>query len=113
MSVVSIVAVAAVVLLLVATLGVSLIIYPVVWWTVRDSWRRIPVERRPRALGAGAMVLAFSGVIAALLFIEPWGSHTIVWVMLVFAGSLACWGFGMALVQGVRASRRARRGRDA
>lgn len=98
-------------LLLVATMGVSLLKYPILWKYSRDAWSRTPADRRPRALAAGVSVMSVSAVLGLLLALQPWGSDTIAWVVFVFAGAIFVWGLVTAVSQARRASHSADRRR--
>ena len=112
MSPLAVLALIGVILLLVATMGVRLMIYPIFWKYSRDAWRRMPADRRPRALAAGAVVMLMSAVFGLLLALQPWGSDTIAWVVFAFAGAIFLWGLVTAVSQARRASRNAARRRS-
>jgi predicted permease len=105
MSPLTVIALILVILLFLATLGASLMIYPIFWKYSRDAWRRIPADRRPRALAGGAFVVLVVAVFGLLLYLEPWGSDTIAWVVVTFAGAIFLWGLAIAVSQASRASR--------
>lgn len=65
-------------------------------------------EDRRRGYRAGALVLLFAAALGSVLIAEPWGNHTLAWVVLGIASSLLVWGAVTALTQGRAASRRAR-----
>ncbi|HEY4826262.1 MAG TPA: hypothetical protein VIH85_05820 [Solirubrobacteraceae bacterium] len=98
-----------VVLLFLATLGASLMIYPIFWKYSRDAWRRTPADRRPRAFAGGAFVIFLVAVLGLLLDLEPWGSDTIAWVVFTFAGAIFLWGLMIGASQARTASRNASR----
>lgn len=93
-------------LLLVATFGVSLMKYPILWKYSRDAWRRAPANRRPRALAVGGSVMLITAVLGLVLALQPWGSDTIAWVVFAFAGAIFLWGLITAVSQAHRASRK-------
>ena len=95
--------------LLLATLGVSLMKYPILWKHSRDAWRGMPPDRRPRALAAGAFVMLVSAVLGLLLALQPWGSDTIAWIVFAFAGALFLWSVITAVSQVRTGSRNAAR----
>jgi predicted permease len=92
MSPLAVLALIGVILLLAATVGVSLLKYPILWKYSRDAWRRAPAERRPRALAVGASVMLVSAVLGLILALQPWGSDTIAWVVFAFAAAIFLWG---------------------
>jgi hypothetical protein len=98
-----------VLVLLPATLGVSLMKYPILWTHSRDAWRRMPPDRRPRALAAGAFVMFVSAVLGLLLALQPWGSDTIAWIVFAFAGAIFLWSVITAVSQVRAGSRNAAR----
>ncbi len=68
----AVVGVVAVVASLVTFAGM-LMTYPALWRSVSHDWRRIPPERKPRAIRRGAAMLAFVLVVAVLVIVAPWG----------------------------------------
>lgn len=62
---------------------VTLAVYPAPWRSFRAEWRRIPPERRPRALAGRAAALALGAVAAVLAIAAPSGRYSVVYVPLI------------------------------
>jgi len=93
------------------TLTAALAVYPRLWRAYRDQWRRIPPERRSRAwVGFGLTVVACV-VVGVLLIVNPWGSHTVLWVCLLGGGGVMLFALVGAAGQAVIDVRRARKQR--
>ena len=107
MSPLAVLALIGIILLLVATLGVSLMKYPILWKQSREAWHRIPADRRPRALAGAAFLILGGAVLGLLLALQPWGSDTIAWVFFTFAGAIFLFGLVTAVSEARRASRNA------
>ena len=107
MSPLAVLALIGIILLLVATLGVSLMKYAILWKQSREAWHRIPADRRPRALAGAAFLILGGAVLGLLLALQPWGSDTIAWVFFAFAAVIFLFGLVTAVSQARRASRNA------
>jgi ABC-type Fe3+-siderophore transport system permease subunit len=104
-AVVGVVAVVAVLVALAATLAT----YPAVWRSFRYEWRRIPPERKPRAIAGGAVAVALVAVVAVLVIVAPWGHANPAYVILIGIGGLMLLVLVVAGLQAVQDTRRAKR----
>lgn len=95
------------------TLAATLATYPALWRSFRHEWRRIPPERKPRALAGGAVALALVAVVAVLVIVAPWGHANPAYVILIGIGGLMLLVLVAVGLQAVKDTRRARRRRRA
>jgi amino acid transporter len=112
MRVPAVVGVVAVVAVLV-TLAATLMTYPALWRSFRYEWRRIPPERKPRAIRGGVAALVFVAVAVALVIVAPWGHANPAYVILIGVGGLIVVVLVAAGLQAFQDTRRARRRRAA
>jgi hypothetical protein len=110
---VSAVLVIAVVLLMVATLAGTLLIFPAMWRGFSDQWRRFPPHRRRRGLAGGALTALLMVVAAVLAIAAPWGRYSVLYVIGVGGGALMLLALGGTAVQAVQDARRAKQARAA
>jgi hypothetical protein len=99
------------VLVMLVSLAATFATYPILWRGFREQWRRIPAERRPRAVAGGVATAAIIAAGVAVAIAAPWGRDSIVYVLLFGGGGLMVVLLFAVGVQGVRESRRARRHR--
>jgi hypothetical protein len=74
--------VAAIVIALVAV-AAALAVYRSTFRSFQDTWRRVPPERRGLASFGIGMMLVGGVAGAVLLIVQPWGTKTGVWLILV------------------------------
>jgi peptidoglycan/LPS O-acetylase OafA/YrhL len=101
------------VLALVVTFAGMFMTYPALWRSFSYEWRRVPPERKPRAIGVGAGLLAFIVVVVVLVIVAPWGHANPASVMLIGVGGLMVVVLGVAGRQAFHDTRRAKRRRQA
>jgi Na+/H+ antiporter NhaD/arsenite permease-like protein len=89
-------------------LAATVAVYPALWRAYGDQWRRIPPERRSRARVALGLALLTCIVVGALLILEPWGPHTVVWIALVGGGAVVVLVPACVAAQAMLDARRAR-----
>lgn len=94
-------------LALLVTLAGSILALPILWRASVEQWRRIPADRRPRAVAAGAATVGGLALAGALAIVAPWGPQTGVYVLLVGFGGLVLAILVLVSIGAVQESRRA------
>ena len=93
------------------SLAATLATYPALWRSFRAEWRRIPPERRPRAIAGGTTALAVVAVVVVLVIVAPWGHANVAYVILIGVGGLMLVVLVAAGLQAVQDTREARKRR--
>ncbi|MBV9802900.1 MAG: hypothetical protein JO130_06905 [Solirubrobacterales bacterium] len=100
------------VLAMLAALAATFATYPALWRSFRDEWRRIPPERRPRAIDWGSTALALATLAAVLVIVAPWGRADLALIILIGIGGqmlVVLVAVGLQAVQDTRRASRPRR----
>ena len=93
------------------TIAARLAVHAALWRAFGDQWPRIPPERRARAWRAMSLSLAACIVVGVVLILQPWGAHTVVWVILGGGGVMMVLLLAGVTAQAIIDVRRARKRR--
>ena len=101
----------AVVLLMLATLGGTLLWSAAMWRGFSDQWRGFPPDRRRRGLIGGALAAVWMIVATTLAIAAPWGRDSVLYVIGIGGGAGMLISLVGVAAQAIQDTRRAKRSR--